>query len=101
MTTSGDRQVLSADGQTVARKFVGPVRVSYSGTFGGGTAKIQAEDPSGVFIDVDGTSKTAVADFVIDFPPRAVNLLQTDLSGAITPSLKSWIQGTDVGSGAL
>ena len=92
---------MSADGQTPPRKFVGPVRVSYTGTFGGGTAKVQARDPSGAFVDVEGTSKVAVGDFHINFPPNSVNELQTDLSSSTTPSFVVWMQGTDKGSGAL
>ena len=101
MPTSGDRRTLSADGQTPARKFVGPVRVSYKGTFGGGTAKVLQEDPSGAFIDVTGSARVAVDDFVIDFPLRSVNNIRIDLSGSTTPAFIGWIQGTDAGSGAL
>ena len=97
MTTSGDRQTLSDNGQTTPRTYVGPVRVSCTGTFGGGTLKIQAEDPTAVFVDVDGTVKTAIGDFVIDFPPGAENRLQADLSGATGPALVIWIQGVDRG----
>lgn len=93
MTTSGDRQTLNTNGKTAPRAYVGPVRVSLTGTFGGGTLKIQAEDPTAVFVDVDGTAKTAVGDFVIDFPPSAENRLQADLSGATSPTLVIWIQG--------
>ncbi len=96
MTTSGDRQELSTNGQTPPRTYVGPVRISLTGTFGGGTLKIQAEDPTGVFVDVDNTIKTAVADFVIDFPPSAENRLQADLSGATSPALVIWIQGCEL-----
>ena len=97
MATSGDRQTLNANGQTTPRTYVGPVRVSCTGTFGGGTLKIQAEDPTAVFVDVDGTTKTAIGDFVIDFPPSAENRLQADLSGATSPALVIWIQGADRG----
>ena len=98
MTTSGDRQTLNGNGQTTPRSYVGPVRVSVTGTFGSGTLKIQAEDPTGAFIDVGGTAKTAIGDFVIDFPPSAENRLQADLSGATAPALVIWIQGGDRGS---
>lgn len=97
MATSGDKQTLSADGQTTPRNYVGPVRVSLTGTFGGGTLKIQAEDPTGVFVDVDDTAKTVIGDFVIDFPLSAENRLRADLSGATTPALVIWIQGVDRG----
>ena len=98
MATSGDRQTLSADGQTTARNYVGPVRVSLTGTFGGGTFKMQAEDPSGAFVDIKGSARTAVDDFIIDFPPGSENKLQADLSGSTTPVLVIWNQGVDRGA---
>lgn len=101
MATSGDRQVLTANGQTTARQFVGPVRISLSGTFGGGTAVARAKDPSGAFVDIPNTSKTAAADIILDFPPNAVNEIDVDLSGATTPNLVVWKQSTARGSGAL
>lgn len=97
MATTGDRQTLSANGQTTPRNFVGPVRVSLTGTFGGGTFKMQAEDPTGVFVDVAGSDRTAADDFIIDFPPGGQNKLRGDLSGATTPALVIWNQGVDRG----
>lgn len=98
MAISGDRTVLSADGPTPARVYVGPVRVSLTGTFGGGTFKMEAEDPSGVPVDVAGTSRTAVDDFRIDFPDGVENKINEDLSGSTTPVLVVWIQGVDRGA---
>jgi len=98
MATSGDRQVLTTNTQTTPRNYVGLVRVSLTGTFGGGTFKMQAEDPSGAFVDVAGTSRTAVDDFLIDFPPGAQNKIRGDLSGATTPALVIWNQGVDRGA---
>lgn len=98
MATTGDRQTLSADGQTTPRNFVGPVRVSLTGTFGGGTFKIQAEDPSGAFVDVALTSRTAADDFIIDFPAGSENKIRGDLSGSTTPALVVWNQGVDRGA---
>ena len=98
MATTGDRQTLSADGQTTPRQYIGPVRISLTGDFGGGTLKIQAEDPSGAFVDVAGASRTAADDFLIDFPASAQNKLQSDLSGSTTPALVVWLQGADRGA---
>lgn len=98
MATSGDRQVLTADGQTTARNYVGPVRVSLTDDFGGGTFKVQAEDPSGAFVDEPGTTRTAVDGYIIDYPPGAQNKLQGDLSGSTSPNLVVWMQGVDRGA---
>lgn len=98
MATSGDRQNLNADGQTTARNYVGPIHVSLTGNFGGGTLKIQAEDPSGAFVDVEGSARTTADDFIIDFPPGAQNRIRSDLSGATTPALVIWNQGVDRGA---
>lgn len=97
MATTGDRQTLSADGQTTPRQFAGPVRVSLTGDFGGGTLKIQSEDPSAAFVDVAGASRIAADDFIIDFPPGAQNKLRSDLAGSTTPALVITIQGVDRG----
>ena len=93
--SSGNRQTLSADGQTTDRQYVGPVRVSLSGDFGGGTAKVEVKDPSDNWIDVAGTSKTSAADFVIDFAEDALNDLRVDLSGATSPALVVWMQSSE------
>jgi len=98
MATSGDRQVLTTNTKTAARNFVGPVRVSLTGNFGGGTFKMEAEDPSGVFVDIDGSVQTTAIDFIIDFPDSAENKIQGDLSGATAPALVIWNQGVDRGA---
>lgn len=93
MSSSGDRQVLTADSTTTFRKFIGPVRLSLTGTFGGGTAKLQTKDPSDAVIDVDGGSFTALTDTRFDYADDAINELAVNLAGAGGPSLKVWIQG--------
>lgn len=93
MQGSGNRQTLSANGQTTERLYVGPVRISLTGTFGGGTAKVQAKDPNGIFVDIADGSFTAVADKVVDFPATSLNILRVDISGSTTPALVIWIQG--------
>lgn len=98
MATSGDRTVLSADGPTTPRFYVGPVRVQLSGNFGGGTFKIEAEDPSGAPVPVVGTARTAADDFRVDFPDGVENKINGDLSGATTPALVVLIQGVDRGA---
>ena len=100
MAGSGNKQTLTADGQITAVRVVGPTRVSLSGTFGGGTAKIRAKDPDGSFIDLVGMSYVGAADETINFPPNAVNDVDVDISGSTTPVLVVWIQDTGRGSAA-
>jgi len=100
MASYGDRQTLSADGTTTFKKFIGPVRWSLTGSFGGGTAKLQARDPSstassGVVVDIAEASATAAVDKVIDFPQGAVNWLATNIASSTTPSLVVWTQDAD------
>ncbi len=94
----GNRQTLVADGQTTAKQFVGPVRLSLSGTFGGGTAVLRAIDPSNTAVNVVNGSFTAVTDTLFDFPVASVNVLDVDISGSTTPALVIWIQGRQLGS---
>ena len=81
-----NRQTLTADGTTTFAQFVGPVVVSFYGAFNGGTAKVQRKDDNGDTVDIAGTSNTAAADVVIDFPPDARNSLAVNLAGATPPS---------------
>ncbi len=90
---NGDRQTLSADDDTDAKRYGGPVRLSLTGTFGGGTAKLQSVDPSGVAVDVAGGLFTAITDTYFDFPLAASNVLTVNLAGSTTPALVVWIQG--------
>jgi len=94
MGSGGDRQTLVADGNSVARGVVGPVRLSLTGTFGGGTAQLQAMDPSGAWIAVANGAFIAVTDTVFDFPENVQNQLRINMSGSTTPALVIWIQST-------
>ena len=94
MAASGNRQTLSADGNSVDRGTVGPVRLSLTGSFGGGAAKLQAKDPSGAYVDVAGGSFTAATDTMFDFPEHVQNQLRVNLAGSTTPALVIWIQST-------
>ena len=85
MASASNRKTLTADGTTAFVKFIGPVAVSMYGAFLGGTAKVQRKDSTGATVDVAGTSKTAAADIVLDFPPKSVNLLAVNLASA-TPT---------------
>ena len=100
MANSGNRQTLAADGQTNYVRVVGPIRVSITGGFGSGTAKLQAKDPGDNAVDVAGASYTAVADALLEFPPHAVNQIRVDLASSSGPALVVWIQDTGRGSAA-
>lgn len=96
-TGQGNKQTLTADGDTDETQFVGPVRLVLSGTFGGGVAVLRAKDPLGVVTDVVNGSFTAVADNLFDFPVGSVNVLTVNLSGSTTPALGAWLQGRKLG----
>jgi len=97
MAGTGNRQTLAADGQTDPKIFIGPVRLSLTGSFGAGTEKLQCKDPSGEFIDIASGSFAAAADAIFDFPITESNELQVDLAGATAPALVVWIQGNELG----
>ena len=94
MAGSGTRAALAADGNTAAITVSGPVRLSLTGAFGSGTAKLQATDPGGNWVDVDGGSFTDVTDTVFDFPAFAFNNLRVNLASATDPALVVWIQSS-------
>ena len=94
MGASGVRQTLSGNGQTVPRGTIGPVRVSLTGTFGTGSAQLEATDPEGNWVAVDGGVFTAVTDTIFDFPDHVQNQLRINLTGATGPALVVWIQST-------
>ena len=100
MAGSGTRQTLSADGQSASLKVVGDCRLSLSGDFGSGTAKVQAKDPGGNSVDIAGASYTAATDTLLNFPTDAVNEVNIDLSGSTGPALVIWWQDTGHGARA-
>jgi len=92
--STGDRQVLSADGNTDPKKYVGPIRVSLKGDFGsGGTATIEDKGPDNLFDGVTNGVFTAEADKLIDYPVAEINEVRVDLTGSTSPTLVVWIQG--------
>ena len=98
MAGTGNRQTLAADGQTDPKIFIGPIKLSLTGSFGTGTAKLQAKDPSGAFVDIATGSFAAATDTIFDFPVSDSNELKVDLAGATAPALVIWIQGKQLGS---
>ncbi len=85
-------QTLSADGETTAITVIGETRLSLTGTFGSGTAQLQARGPDGVYVSVTGGSFTAATDTLFDFPENTRNDLRVSLSGSTSPALKVWLQ---------
>ena len=92
MASTGYIETLSANGNTTVQKVAGPVRLSLTGPFGGGTAKLQSITPAGNWVDVANGSFTAVTDTLFDFPLQANNELRVNLAGSTTPGLVVWIQ---------
>lgn len=91
--STGDRQYLTADDTTNPTKWVGPIRISLRGGFGGGTATIQDKSPANVFDGFADSAFTAETDKIIDYPVAEINEVQVDLTGSTTPTLEVWIQG--------
>ena len=85
---------LTVDGSTTFQKCVGPVWVSLSGGFGGGTAKIQRKNAAGTAVDIAGESHTVVADRLIDFPEYAVNEVRVNIASSTSPTLAVSLQWT-------
>ena len=87
-------ETLSADGQTNWTSIKGPVWVSLSGTFGGGTAIIQRKNSAGTAVAIVGESHTVIADRVIDFPSDSVNDVRVAITGSSSPALACSLQWT-------
>lgn len=96
---STNRQTLSADGTTIFFKYLGPVVVTITGTFDGGTAKIQRKNNAGATVDVVGAAYTTDAEKRLDYAQSATNWLAINLAGATTPSLVIEIQDGERASG--
>ena len=85
-------ETLSADGSTTWARCEGPVWVSLSSSFGGGTAKIQRKDASGSAVDIVGESHTVAADRVLDFAPGSVNEIRVNIASSSSPTLAVSVQ---------
>lgn len=99
MAGTGNRQTLTANGTTTNKTFQGPVVLSISGGFGGGTATLQRIDPSGAAVSVSNGAFTSATDTIFDFPIGASNDLQVVVTGSTTPTFVIWIQGEQLGTG--
>jgi hypothetical protein len=87
-----NRQVMSASGSTTPVVFIGPVRMSLSGDFGGGTAQLRNNDGTNN-VDVANGAFTAVTDTLFDFP-AVPNTLNVALTGSSAPALVVRLQST-------
>jgi len=85
---------LTEDSSTGWSSVKGPIWVSLSGTFGGGTAVIQRKNSAGAAVAIVGESHTVIADRVIDFPSDSVNEVRVTISGSSSPALAVSMQWT-------
>jgi hypothetical protein len=83
---------LAADGQSDSVAWSGGFgTVIVAGTWGGGTAKLQASPDNGTtWVDV-GTDVTFTANGMGNFQLPPGVLLRLDLSGATNPDLDAWV----------
>jgi hypothetical protein len=79
-------QTLSADGNSSSVAVAHKVHVHLSGTFGGGTAKVQFQGEDGTWRDIAGASYTAAADEIIELGRSQYNI-RVNLASATGPSL--------------
>lgn len=86
---SANRQTLSADGTTTFAIYTGPVWVSITGGFGGGTAKVQRLSNASpqAAVDISDTSTTEAKDYFIEFPKGSRNHLAVNIASSTTPTL--------------
>ncbi len=92
MSGAGVLQSLTADGQTPETTVYGPIMWKPSGSFGGGTAKLQELAPGDVWKDVPSVSSAVAANVLVEYPLGVRNVIRTDLSGATTPAFDAWVQ---------
>jgi ribosomal protein L21E len=85
-------QTLSADGNSSAITTNDKVHVHLSGSFGGGTAKVQYMGENGTWYDIAGASYTAAADEIIELGKSQYNL-RVNLASSTTPSLVVNLRG--------
>jgi hypothetical protein len=72
---------------STARIHGGELHVHASGTFGGGTVKIQFQADNGLWYDIAGAAWTTAADELIDLGNQQSYTVRAVLTGATTPSL--------------
>jgi hypothetical protein len=77
---------------TSAVNAIGPVRMSLTGDFGGGTATLQAQDPDSSWTNVIGSGFSSAADALIDFPGWVSNTVRVNLTSTSAPNLVVWLQ---------
>ncbi len=93
MASTGNVETLDKDSETQWVTTIGPLRLSLTGVFGSGTAKLQARTPEGTIVDVAEGSFTAATDTIFDFPARSETDVRVKLTGSSSPLLVVWLQG--------
>lgn len=91
--SDGYEETLTSDGQTTAVDTVGPVRISATGSFGGGVLTLQERRQDGSWIAIAAAEFTEAFHKLVDFPPGAQNTLRFSLAGSSGPSLTVVTQG--------
>jgi len=84
-------QDIAADGETLFA-IDGSFRVKFSGDFGGGTLKLQEKMANNSYVDIEDTSKTAEAGFIVD--NFGGNEYKAVLTGATAPAIVLSVKGT-------
>lgn len=93
--SDGNEQTLSADGETTEVNVIGTARISATGSFGGGTLKVQEKRQDNTWKDIAGASFTDAFHKVLAFPSGSQTILRFSLSGASNPDIDTVIQGSD------
>lgn len=94
--STGNTFTFTADGNSPEFTMRGPIRLSLTGTFGGGTATLQAKVPqTTTFIDVVNGAFTSPTDKRIDWPKAAKTVVRVNVSGSTTPNLLAWLQQSE------
>lgn len=89
---SGQVTALTANGETYPQSIRGPVHLSLTGGFGSGTCTLQAKNPSGTFVAVEGGAFTAATDTIFAYPEGSTNTVKVVVTGSTTPTLSIWVQ---------
>ena len=85
-------QTLAVDGNSNSISTADKVHCHVSGTFGGGTAKVQFKDEGGTWRDIAGAAYTSAADELIELGSSQYDL-RVNLAGSTSPALVVILRG--------
>ena len=91
--SNGTNGTLTAVGDTSEFQVSGGLHVHVSGTFGGGSIKLQAKGPDTLWHDIADAVWTAAADQAVFFPDKSVTQVRLSLTGGAGHALYWWLQG--------